>query len=217
MTDLPPAHAHLPAPVTAEIAGRLRLTYDERLLRRKRLETEEGARLLVDLPATVGLAAGDGLALEDGRAVLIEAADEPLMAVRGGMLVRLAWHIGNRHTPCQIESDRLVLRHDKVLRAMLEGLGAEVTELTGPFTPEGGAYGGSRVMGHDHGGYVHGQPETHGHDGGYGHEDGHGHSHSHDHGHGHGHEHDHGHDHSHDHGHDHSHAHRPSHDPSHGG
>jgi urease accessory protein len=64
--------------------------------------------------------------------------------------VRLAWHIGNRHTPCQIEAHRLVIRADHVLADMLRGLGAEVTEATEAFTPEGGAYGLGRTMGHAH-------------------------------------------------------------------
>jgi urease accessory protein len=64
--------------------------------------------------------------------------------------VRIAWHIGNRHTPCQIAPDRVLIRQDKVLRRMLEGLGATVTEVTAPFTPEGGAYGHGRTHGHTH-------------------------------------------------------------------
>jgi urease accessory protein len=67
-----------------------------------------------------------------------------------GDLTRLAWHIGNRHTPCQIEADHLVIRADHVLAAMLTGLGASVTPAKAPFTPEGGAYGHGRTMGHEH-------------------------------------------------------------------
>ena len=71
-------------------------------------------------------------------------------------LMRLAWHIGNRHTPCQIEAGRLLIREDHVLEAMLRQLGATVTKVREPFTPEGGAYGHGRTMGHDHGhGHVH--------------------------------------------------------------
>ena len=66
-------------------------------------------------------------------------------------LARLAWHIGNRHTPCQIGPDCLVIRQDHVLEAMLAKLGADVTHDTRPFTPEGGAYGMGRTMGHSHG------------------------------------------------------------------
>ena len=69
----------------------------------------------------------------------------------GDDLPRLAWHIGNRHTPCQVDGDRLLIQNDPVIRHMLGQLGATVTEVTEPFTPEGGAYGHGRTMGHDHG------------------------------------------------------------------
>jgi urease accessory protein len=125
------------------------LTYDERLLRRKRLTTTAGLSFLLDLPETVSLQHGDVCVLSDGREVGVVAAQEPLMAVTGD-LPRLAWHIGNRHAPCQIEAARLLLQRDKVLRAMLEGLGAQVLDVTEPFLPDGGAYGHGRTMGHEH-------------------------------------------------------------------
>ena len=78
------------------------------------------------------------------------AAAEPLLAVRHYNLARIAWHVGNRHTPCQIADDHILIREDKVLQAMLEGLGASVTQVTAPFTPEGGAYGHGRTHGHEH-------------------------------------------------------------------
>jgi urease accessory protein len=129
--------------------GRVVLGYDDRFLRRKRLTMASGEVFLVDLPETANLFAGDALELSDGRLVEIAAADEPVLVIRGD-LVRLAWHIGNRHTPCQIEPDRLVIRADHVLADMLRGLGARVTEAQEPFTPEGGAYGLGRTMGHAH-------------------------------------------------------------------
>ncbi|MCU0828397.1 MAG: urease accessory protein UreE [Tabrizicola sp.] len=129
--------------------GRVVLGYDERFLRRKRLVMASGESFLVDLPETTNLLAGDAFELSDGRLVEIAAAEEPVLVIRGD-LVRLAWHIGNRHTPCQIEADRLVIRADHVLADMLRGLGATVTEAREPFTPEGGAYGMGRTMGHAH-------------------------------------------------------------------
>ena len=86
----------------------------------------------------------------DGRIIAIRAAPEPLLAVRHHNLARIAWHVGNRHTPCQILDDHLLIREDPVLQKMLQGLGAEVTLLTAPFTPEGGAYGHGRTHGHQH-------------------------------------------------------------------
>ncbi|MBI1415820.1 MAG: urease accessory protein UreE [Limimaricola sp.] len=144
--DLPPAVAVVQG--GAAIAT-LRLSYEERLVRRKRLATLEGPMVLVDLPQVASLNHGDRLRLADGRLVAVEAAAEPLMDIRGD-LPRLAWHIGNRHAPCQIETDRLLIRRDVVLEKMLAGLGARVTHLMAPFTPEGGAYGHGRTFGHDH-------------------------------------------------------------------
>ena len=160
------------------------LSYDARFLRRRVLTTAAGREFLVDLEHTTSLNAGDAFQLDDGSRVAVLAAPEALYEVRGDEadLIRLAWHIGNRHTPCQIEPDRLLIQRDHVMRDMLARLGAAVAEVTLPFTPEGGAYGHGRTHGHDHG-----------HD--------HGHSHSHDHSHDDGHSHDHGHSHGHDHAH----------------
>ncbi len=125
------------------------LAYDARLLRRKRLTTQEGEHFLVDLAQTTSVNAGEAFVLDDGRQVHVIAADEPLMRVTGDT-VRLAWHIGNRHAPCAITDDGLIVQREKVMRAMLEHLGATVSDFDGPFTPEGGAYGHGRTMGHDH-------------------------------------------------------------------
>jgi len=138
---------------------RLVLDYEARFVRRKRLELASGAAVLIDLPETVSLAAGDALETPDGRLIEIDAAPEPLLKVTGA-LTRLAWHIGNRHTPCQIAHDHLLIRADHVLADMLARLGAEVTPVTAPFTPEGGAYGHGRTHGHDH---AHPQDESSGH------------------------------------------------------
>ncbi|MDM7930554.1 urease accessory protein UreE [Tabrizicola sp.] len=129
--------------------GRVVLGYEDRFLRRKRLVTTAGESFIVDLAETSNLLAGDAFELADGRLVEIAAAEEAVLVVTGDLL-RLAWHIGNRHTPCQIEPGRLVIRADHVLADMLRGLGATVTEAREPFTPEGGAYGMGRTMGHAH-------------------------------------------------------------------
>ena len=129
--------------------GRVVLGYEDRFLRRKRLTAASGEAFLVDLAETANLLAGDAFELSDGRLIEIAAAEEAVLVITGD-LVRLAWHIGNRHTPCQIEADRLLIRADHVLADMLRGLGASVTEARAPFTPEGGAYGLGRTMGHAH-------------------------------------------------------------------
>jgi urease accessory protein len=160
--DLPAAHDIRRRPVEAVPYDIVVLAYDERLLRRRRLVTVHDEGFLVDLAETVGLDERDCLVLADGRLIEVIAADEDLMEVQGD-LHRYAWHIGNRHAPCQIERDRLLIRRDHVLRAMLEGLGAVVKDVVEPFTPEGGAYGMGRVMGHSHG-TGHGHRHGHGHD-----------------------------------------------------
>jgi urease accessory protein len=126
------------------------LTYEDRFLRRKVLETDDGLSLLVDLAKVTSLDDGGVLLLEDGREIGIIAAPEPLLEVKGHGLPRLAWHIGNRHTPCQIETDRLLIQRDHVIRDMLDKIGATVREIVEPFTPEGGAYGHGRTHGHSH-------------------------------------------------------------------
>ncbi|QDY68970.1 urease accessory protein UreE [Qingshengfaniella alkalisoli] len=148
MTDTPRAsvikpHSH------SEAFDRIELDYEARFLRRKRLTTAGGISFILDLPETVSLDEGNHIVLDDGREVVVVAAPEPLLLVRGH-ITRLAWHIGNRHTPCQIEADHLLIRDDHVLEQMLQKLGAEVTHVTQPFTPEGGAYGHGRTHSHEH-------------------------------------------------------------------
>ncbi len=136
------------------------LDYDARFLRRKVMITQSGAELLVDLPKTTSLGHGDAFEATDGTLIGIQAAAEPLLEVTGHALHRIAWHIGNRHTPCQIEENRLLIQRDHVMTNMLLTLGAHIHEVTEPFTPEGGAYGHGRTHGHDHGAQ-HGPDHTH--------------------------------------------------------
>ena len=125
------------------------LAYDERFVRRKRLTCASGASVMVDLPETVSLDDGDALLTDDGRKLAIVAAEEPVVVIRGN-LPRLAWHIGNRHTPCEVTATHLIIRRDHVLENMLKGLGADLTLTLAPFRPEGGAYGHGRTLGHSH-------------------------------------------------------------------
>ena len=133
-----------------DAADTVTLDYEARFLRRKRLVSDGGEPFLVELAETQSLNQGEGFRLDDGRIIAVMAAAEPLLAVRHDNLARIAWHVGNRHTPCQIADDHLLIREDKVLQAMLEGLGATITPVTAPFTPEGGAYGHGRTHGHEH-------------------------------------------------------------------
>ncbi len=140
----------------ATVAAVVTLTYDDRFLRRKVLTADSGERFLVDLEHTTSVNDGDAFLLDDGRAVCVRAAVEPLLEVTGPDLVRLAWHVGNRHTPAQIEPTRILIQRDHVMSDMLTLLGAMLREVAEPFTPEGGAYGHGRTHGHDHGaGHAH--------------------------------------------------------------
>lgn len=138
-------HAHKPAPV-----ARVELGYKARFLRRKVLHLADGSSLLVDLPQTTSLNNGGVLVLENGDEIAVVAALEPLLEITAADLIRVAWHIGNRHTPCQIETTRLLIQPDHVIRDMLDRIGATTREITEPFTPEGGAYGLGRTHSHDH-------------------------------------------------------------------
>ncbi len=133
--------------------GTVRLAFDERHRRRVRLATDEGEAFLLDLPRAALLDAGDGLALDDGSWIEVRPAAEKLIEVRAAhpeLLARLAWHIGNRHVAAEIARDRIRLREDPVLVDMLRGLGASVTAIEAPFTPERGAYDGA-LHNHHHG------------------------------------------------------------------
>ena len=112
--------------------------------------TDSGEAFLVELPETISLSAADGFILEDGRIIAIQPKPEALLKVTHNHLSRIAWHIGNRHTPCQIEQDYLLIQKDHVLEDMLRLLGAYIEKLEAPFTPEGGAYGHGRTHSHDH-------------------------------------------------------------------
>lgn len=157
---------------TPAVAGSVTLSADERHVRRRRLNVNTGEAILLDLGEATMLEAGDALELDDGRLIEVIAANEPLMEVRPGAAIsvaQLAWHIGNRHLPAQVEAERILIERDHVIRQMLVGLGAEVVDVVEPFLPLKGAYhAGGHSHGHDHG---------HSHDG---HDHGHAHSHHHD-------------------------------------
>src|SRR5882724_9846352 len=126
------------------------LDFDDRHRRRMAMTGTRGLEFLLDLENAVALRGGDALVLDDGRLIEVVAAPEPLIEIRGAdphHLVRLAWHLGNRHLPTQIMAKGLRIRRDHVIEAMVKGLGARVIEIDAPFDPEGGAYAGG---GHAH-------------------------------------------------------------------
>ena len=158
------------------------LDFDDRHRRRMAMIGTRGLEFLLDLENAVALRGGDALVLDDGRLIEVVAAPEPLIEIRGAdphHLVRLAWHLGNRHLPTQIMPKGLRIRRDHVIEAMVKGLGARVIEIEAPFDPEGGAYAGGGHAAHDHSAHDH--HDHHHHDEGCEHEHHHGHSHADDH------------------------------------
>ena len=134
-------------------AGTLTLDFDARHRRRIRLTTDQGQDILLDLPNTVAMADGDGLQLDDGTWLAITAAPESLVEIRHEdrhQLMRLAWHLGNRHLPTEIREGALRIRPDHVIEEMLRGFGAALEKIQEAFQPEGGAYGASHNHGHGH-------------------------------------------------------------------
>jgi len=131
----------------------LTLDFDARHRRRIRLTTDHGEDVLLDLPKAVAMANGDGLQLDDGSWLRIEAAPEPIVEIRHKnhhQLTRFAWHLGNRHLPTEIREDSLRIRPDHVIEEMLRGFRAELSKIQAAFQPEGGAYGSGHSH-HDHG------------------------------------------------------------------
>lgn len=119
------------------------LPYLDRHRRRIRLVADSGAAFLLDLPRAQHLADGDGLELDTGGYLRVCAAAEPVLEVTAAgraSLLRIAWHLGNRHLPLQVVGDRLRLREDHVISEMVIGLGGRVRRLDAPFDPEFGAY-----------------------------------------------------------------------------
>ena len=126
------------------------LAFVDRHRRRLRLVADSGNPFLLDLPRVQHLAGGDGLELDDGGYVRICAAPERVLEIEADSpadLLRLAWHLGNRHLPVQAIEGRLRIRDDHVIADMVEKLGGRVTRLNAPFDPETGAYAGSE---HEH-------------------------------------------------------------------
>src|SRR5262249_61530265 len=114
---------------------------------------EAATRSLLALPYAALLRDGDGLVLDDGSIVRVVGKPEPLVEIAApseAVRLRIAWHVGNRHVEVQVVGDRLRIRRDHVLEAMLTGLGAELTPIEAPFDPEQGAY----AHAHDDGGHV---------------------------------------------------------------
>jgi urease accessory protein len=142
-----------------EAAGSLTLDFDARHRRRIRLIADQGEEILLDLPKAVAMADGDGLQLDDGRWLKVQAAAELIVEIRHkdpNHLMRLAWHLGNRHLPTEIRDETLRIRPDHVIESLLHGFGADLAKIEAPFQPEGGAYGHVHARDEEKGSHHHG-------------------------------------------------------------
>ena len=134
-----------------DIDDNVTLNHGERHCRRVVLTSDLGLSFLLDLEKACVLDDGDALPLDDGRLVRVKAAPEQLLEIRAEnptRLLRVAWHIGNRHTPAEITPDAVYIEQDHVLAEMVRAQGCSLRAVTRPFRPERGAY--------DHGGHSHG-------------------------------------------------------------
>ena len=140
----------------SDVVDQVVLDHDNRMRRRIVLTSAAGAQMRLNEVKAVQLRHGDGLRLAGGGVVMVMAEPEALLEIRAhslAELVRIAWHLGNRHLPTQLLGGALRIREDHVIAAMVEGLGGHVRCIRDAFDPEGGAYAGG---GHSHGHGAHG-------------------------------------------------------------
>ena len=172
-----------PIASTAVIIDTITLDRQSRYRRRVLLKTDSGRDLMLDLETAAYMADGDLLALQvGGEFIRVIAAPEPLLEIHVGdplALARIAWHIGNRHTPAEITAHAIYIQPDHVLEEMVVGHGAHVHHVMRPFEPEGGAYGGKGPLLESHHSHSHGHSHTHSETHTHTHGDGHSHSHAH--------------------------------------
>src|SRR6201982_315015 len=131
------------APAEDHVVDTVILTSEQRRAPRRSVAGVKGARLTFDLADPVALRAGDLLELDDGNLIEVVAEPEPLIEARAKdltALARLAWHLGDRHVPVQLFANRLRVRRDPAIEALLARLGAKVAAIDAPFDPEAGAY-----------------------------------------------------------------------------
>ena len=148
-----------PAVHVEEVVDNITLDHVARHRRRMAMTGDGGLSFLLDLEKATVLDEGDAIRLEDGRLVAVKAAPERLVEIRTESplsLMKVAWHLGNRHVPAELTADAIYIAEDHVLVEMARGLGASTFVVERPFRPERGAYDDS----HSH----HGHGHHHGHE-----------------------------------------------------
>ncbi len=139
------------------------LDFEQRRAPRGPVVGLKGKRIDIALAQPARLRTDDLLVLDDGSAVEVVAQAEPLIEARAAdisALARLAWHLGDRHVPVEVFANRIRLRRDPALEALLNSLGGKLVAIEAPFEPEGGAYAASHAHGHEH---PHDHDHAHGH------------------------------------------------------
>lgn len=162
------------------------LVFEDRRRARLRTRLDSGAEVGLLLERGLSLKHGDCLASADGSLVVeVRARAEQLSSVETDdphLLARVAYHLGNRHVPLQIEPGRLFYQHDHVLDGLVHELGLHAHVVESAFEPEPGGYAGGHRHAHEHShDHGHGPAHQHGQDHDHGHADHQRHDHGHDH------------------------------------
>lgn len=119
------------------------LPYETRQKSRFKAQTDNGQEVSVILPRGTQLKHGDLLESENGDVAKVIAALEEVSIVQADdqyLLMRVCYHLGNRHVPLQIESNKVCYQKDHVLDDMVKGLGITPMSDVVAFEPESGAY-----------------------------------------------------------------------------
>jgi urease accessory protein len=144
---------HSGASTSATLAT-VTLTLGDRRKSRLLMTLDDGREAALMLTRGSALRDGDVLRADEGTLVLVRAAAESLSIASTAdshLLLRGAYHLGNRHVPVQLGDGWLAYEHDHVLDDMVRGLGLHVETRVAPFEPEGGAHGHHHDHAHPHG------------------------------------------------------------------
>ena len=152
LTMRTPAQADAPSDTFGEPLPVLELTLEDRQRPRLAAMLPNGRAVAVMLPRGESMQHGDILTGETGERVLVQAAAEALMLIRANNpfeLMRIVYHLANRHVRAMLLPDAALIEPDQVLAELVRRLGGTIEKTHQPFIPEGGAYAGG-AGGHAH-------------------------------------------------------------------
>jgi urease accessory protein len=119
------------------------LTAEERRWGRRRVRTRTGRELVLALPTGSVLEPGTVLWVGDGAYVMVEAAEEPVLAVTPRShdeALRIAFEVGNRHFTLGIDGSRLLVPDDTAMEQLLTRLGVAWARTRAVFVPIGAGH-----------------------------------------------------------------------------